>query len=104
MIIYAKEDNLKELTATGFSVVDFYSETCGPCKILASLMERVNTELPFVNFIKVNTTQYPGYSAEYEIDAVPTILFVSEGELKKRTIGLMDEGELKETIAKYLYE
>ncbi len=104
MIIYAEQNNLKELVSEGFSVVDFYSETCGPCKLLAALINRIDAELPFVNFVKVNITQYPDYSAEYEIDAVPTILFVKDGELKERRLGLMDEDELKETIGKYLYE
>ncbi len=104
MLLNADKDNLKELYANGFSVVDFYGETCGPCKILAPILEKIESELPFINVIKVNTTAYPEYSKEYEITAVPTILFVNDGEIKERQLGVMSESQLKEKIAQYMYD
>ena len=53
--------------------------------------------------IKVNISTYPAYAQQFEINAVPTILFLNEGELKKRTLGFMTETQLREKISEYLY-
>lgn len=103
MLIYAEEKNLNELIQEGFCIVDFYSDTCGPCKMLAPVLEKLESELPFVNVIKVNISTYPTYAQEFEIHAVPTILFVNEGELKERTLGFMTEAQLREKISEHMY-
>lgn len=103
MLSYAKENDLKELMAEGFCIVDFYSDTCGPCKMLAPVLEKLESELPFIHVIKVNTSTYPNYSEKYEIHAVPTILFVNDGELKERTLGFMNEAQLREKISEHMY-
>ncbi|HEY8365031.1 MAG TPA: thioredoxin family protein [Haloplasmataceae bacterium] len=103
MIIYAEENNLNELIKEGFSLVDFYSETCGPCKMLAEFLIRLDSELPFINIIKVNTTKYPNYSDEYQIHAVPTLFFIKDGNLCERHLGLLTTEQLKTKIAQYLY-
>ena len=104
MLINAGKDNLKELYSVGFSIVDFYGETCGPCKLLAPILERLESEFPFINVIKVNTDAYPNYSKEYEITGVPTLLFVKDGEIKERRMGVMHEAQLKDKIAQYMYD
>lgn len=103
MIVYAENDNLKELTREGFCIVDFYSDSCGPCKILAAILNRVEILFPFITVVKVNTSAYPVYSDEYRIDAVPTLLFINEGELCERHVGVLTEEQLKEKIALYMY-
>jgi thioredoxin len=104
MIVYAEENNLNELTKEGFCIVDFYSDTCGPCKLLATVFSKLETELPFVKVIKVNTSTYPNYTTEYEVNAVPTVLFLNDGELKERHTGFLSEDQLKEKIGEYMYE
>lgn len=103
MLMYAEENNLKELMQEGFCIADFYSDTCGPCKMLAPVLEKLESELPFINVIKVNISTYPAYAQEFEIHAVPTILFVNEGELKERTLGFMTEAQLREKISEHMY-
>lgn len=103
MIIYANENNLTELMNQDFCMVDFYSETCNPCRALAKILTKLDSELPFVNFIKVNTTQYPQYAEQYEVQAVPTLLFVRKGNVLERHLGLMNAEQLKEKIGTYLY-
>lgn len=104
MLTEAKQDNLKELIKEGVCVVDFYSETCGPCKALAPILNRLESELPFITVVKVNTTAYPNYAEEYEIQAVPTLLFYKDGMLCERHLGLLNGDRLKEKIGQYLYD
>lgn len=103
MLSYAKENDLKELTQEGFCIVDFFSDTCGPCKLLAPVLDKLESELPFIHVIKVNTSTYPNYTQEYEIQGVPTILFLNDGELKERALGFMPEEKLREKISQHMY-
>ena len=103
MIEYANYENYDKLLSEDFTLVDFYSETCGPCKVLSKILEEITYELPFVNIVKVNTTFYPKLGADNEIEAVPTVFFVKDGEILERVVGLMDREEVTEKIGEYYY-
>lgn len=103
MIEFANYENYEKLLSEGFVIVDFYSETCGPCKILARILEEITYELPFVNIVKVNCTAYPKLGTDNDIEAVPTVFFVKDGKLLERVVGLMDQDELTEKISEYYY-
>lgn len=103
MISFATYENYKELLAEGFTIVDFYSETCGPCKLFSKILEEITVELPFVNIVKVNTTNYPRLGSENNIEAVPTVFFVKDGEILERVVGMMEQEEVMEKISNYYY-
>ncbi len=103
MIEYANYENYNELLNQGFVIVDFFSETCGPCKVLAKVLEELAAELPFVNIAKVNTTAYPRLGMDNEIDAVPTVFFVKDGQIRERVVGLIDRDEIMEKISEHYY-
>lgn len=104
MLVEARENNLNDLVKEGFVIVDFYGETCGPCKILAPFLNRLESEFPFITVVKVNTTKYPNYSEELKITAVPTLMFYNNGELKERHLGVLSIEQLEERMSKYMYE
>lgn len=103
MISFATYENYNELLSEGFTIVDFYSETCGPCKLFSKILEEITYELPFVNIVKVNTTNYPRLGSDNEIEAVPTIFFVKDGEILERVVGVMEQDEVMEKIGQYYY-
>ncbi len=103
MIEYANYENYEQILSEGFTLVDFYSETCGPCKVLSKILEDIACELPFVNILKVNTTFFPKLGADNNIDAVPTVFFVKDGEILERVVGLMDRDEVMEKIGEHYY-
>lgn len=103
MISYADYDNYNDLLAEGFTIVDFYSETCGPCKLFSKILEEITYELPFVNIVKVNTTNFPRLGGENGIETVPTIFFVKDGEILERVIGLLEQDEVMEKISRHYY-
>ncbi len=102
-IQFATPENFDELTKEGFVIADFFSATCVPCKMLSQILEDIEAELPFVNIVKANTTDYPEFSDRFQIRAVPTIFFYQNGQQKEKHIGMMSAEELKEIIKKYLY-
>lgn len=101
MIKYADDKNYGKLLAEGFVIVDFYTETCAPCKVFAGILEEISEQKPELNIIKVNVTKYPVLAIENQIEAVPTILFVKDGEIADREIGLMDQDEIMEKVSMY---
>ena len=103
MISYANYENYNELLAQGFTIVDFFSVTCGPCKLFSKILEEITYDLPFVNIVKVNLTDFPNIGEENEIDAVPTIFFVKDGEILERVVGVMEQEEVMEKISQHYY-
>ena len=56
MIQQANSENFESLVQDGFVIVDFYGTTCVPCKLFARILEDLDTEIPFLNIVKLNTT------------------------------------------------
>ncbi len=99
----ADKTNFKELIAEDFVVVDFYGTTCVPCKIFSKILEDIEAEIPFLNIVKLNTTENPEIAQEYGITAVPTVHFYKDGRLVESHIGVMQAEEVKEIIAQRMY-
>lgn len=99
----ANEKNYDEMVKEGFVIVDMYGENCNPCKMFSKVIEELNYELDFVNVVKVNTTHNRDIAAKNNIAAVPTILFMRDGEVLERHLGFMSLDQVKEKIGQYLY-
>ncbi len=100
----ADNETFSALTAEGFTIVDFHSTTCVPCKMLSRVLEDLVLDYPFLNIVKVNITDHPALGREHEIEAVPTVLFLKDGQTQERVVGLMDEDEIIEKIKTYYYD
>jgi thioredoxin 1 len=69
-------------------VVDFWAEWCGPCKMLAPVLEEVATEQAGkVKVVKVNVDHNPGLAERYRIQSIPTLLYVANGEVRNQSVG-----------------
>lgn len=102
-ISIATDETYKDLISEGFVIVDFYTTTCVPCKMFSRILEDLTIDYPFVNIVKCNITDYPAIGKQNEIEAVPTVLFIKDGEEKEKVVGLMDEDEVIEKISEYYY-
>lgn len=68
-------------------VVDFYMAHCGPCKIMAPLLDQVAPQLPTVNFFKINVAAADGLMSQYNIRGVPCLIFFKNGVEVGRHVG-----------------
>lgn len=99
----ATAETFDALIREDFVIVDFYSSTCVPCKMFSRILEDIEAEFPFVNIVKVNTTEEPELGNRFDIRAVPTIHFYKDGERREERLGVIPEEELREMIGRYLY-
>ena len=94
MVKYLENENFKEVIGEGVWVVDFYADWCGPCKMLAPILEELDA-----NVLKVNVDNHEELATEFGVMSIPTVCFFRDGELKEKSIGFKSKNDL-ETILK----
>jgi thioredoxin 1 len=71
-------------------LVDFWAEWCGPCKMLAPVLDEIATEQSGrVRIAKVNVDSNPALAARYGIQSIPTLLYFANGEVRHQTVGVV---------------
>lgn len=98
--IMAKELLTKEefennvINSPTLAVADFFATWCGPCKMLAPIIEELSQELPDVKFYKIDVDKLRELAVEYSIRGVPTLIFFKNGEIKETVVGTRNKDEL----------
>ncbi len=101
MEIEIKDSNYKEVAAKeGLLVLDFWATWCGPCRALSPVMTEIAKEYDGkgVTVGKVNCDDNEDLSAEFSIRNIPTLLFIRNGEVKDKVVGLLPKEEIKAKI------
>jgi thioredoxin 1 len=76
-------------------IVDFWAEWCGPCKMIAPLLDEVAREKAgAVKVAKVNVDENPSLSSKYNIRAIPALLFFKNSQLRDQVIGVTSKKDL----------
>ncbi|MGD2180909.1 thioredoxin [Lusitaniella coriacea] len=84
------------LASTNLPVlVDFYATWCGPCQMMAPILEQVNAQLNNqVQIVKVDTDKYPRLASQYQIQALPTLVLFQNGQPIERIEGVVQAPQL----------
>ena len=85
------------------SVVDFWAEWCGPCRMIAPVIEELATEYgEKVKVGKVDVDNNPNTAMEYGVRSIPTILIIKDGTVVDKHVGVTTKAALTEKIEKAL--
>ena len=86
----------REVTQDGKPViVDFWAEWCGPCKMIAPLLDEIAREkADAVKVAKVNVDENQSLSLKYNIRAIPALLFFKNGQLRDQVVGVASKKDL----------
>ena len=84
-------------------VVDFWAEWCGPCRMVAPILDQIANENPGkVRIWKLNVDDNPSATRRYEVMSIPTMIVFKDGVLKKRIVGAKAKGALLQDLAEFL--
>ena len=76
-------------------LVDFFATWCGPCKMLAPVLEEVDPDYPDVEFVKVDVDEEGDLARRYGISVIPTLFVIKNGEVTANTKGYLNADELR---------
>ncbi len=84
-------------------IVDFWAPWCGPCKMVAPILDKLAKEYAGkVVVAKVNTDDNPDWAMKYGVQGIPTMLFIAGGKVVHRQVGALPERMLRETLTQFL--
>ena len=87
------------LEADGPVLVDFWAPWCGPCRVVAPVLEEINAEQDNLRIVKLNVDDNQQTAAAYEVMSIPTMIVFKNGQIAKKLIGALPKQRLEQEIA-----
>lgn len=102
-VLTVTKDNFEEVTSSRkVAVIKFGAPWCGPCKMIAPVLNNLSNDMSDVTFGDVNIDEDGDLAQQFNVMSVPTILIFKNGEIAKQSLGFSPENKLKDLILKYL--
>jgi len=106
-------ENITNLTAETFDeavaaangpvLVDFWAEWCGPCKMIAPILDEIATEHgDSLSIAKVNVDEAGEIAQRFQVMSIPTLIVFNEGEPAKRMVGALGKAKLLEDLSEFI--
>ncbi|HBV22212.1 MAG: thioredoxin [Jeotgalicoccus sp.] len=103
MALYDVNDaGFKEEVGSGLTLVDFWAPWCGPCKMIAPILEELAPEVEGkANIAKLNVDDNQATASEYEVMSIPTLILFKDGEPVDKVVGFQPKEQLAALIEKH---
>lgn len=97
------DDNFKQETSNGFSLVAFIAPWCPPCKRQATVIAELDSEVgKLITVGRIDTDENPETSKEFSIMSIPTLILLKDGKKVEQLTGFHDKAELIGMLGKYI--
>lgn len=84
------------------AIIDFYADWCGPCKVVAPILEELSIEFESIDFYKVDTEAQPELAAAFGIQSIPSMLFIRLDDKPQMVMGALPKEKFKQAIKEIL--
>lgn len=104
MTKHIADNNFKSevLDQKGIVVVDFFATWCGPCKMIAPIIEELEKEMTDIKFVKLDVDENPEVSNKYQIQSIPTLKVFKDGQDVDTVVGFLPKDQIKALIEKHI--
>lgn len=96
--ITSKNFEEEVLNSSEFVIVDFYADWCGPCKMMAPIMEEIAGEVENAKVCKVNVDEAQDLAIKYNVMSIPTIIIFKDGEIKQQFVGVTNKATILNSL------
>lgn len=100
-VINASDETFDEITKTGWVLVDFWAPWCGPCKMIAPILEQIAEERE-ITIAKVNTDENRNTPGRFGVRGIPTLVLFKEGQVIDQRTGASSKSNLDEWLEKHM--
>jgi thioredoxin len=94
--------DFRDRIARGSFIVDFWAPWCGPCRMIAPMIEQLASERRDLQFAKLNVDENPRTSVAFGVQGIPLLLFFKDGVERGRVVGAVPKGQIEAAIRQYL--
>ena len=97
-VIKLSDANFNEAVKNGLALVDFYADWCGPCRMMAPILEAVAAERADLTVAKVNVDESAALASRFGVMSIPTLVLLDGGEEVKRIVGARPKDALLQEL------
>jgi thioredoxin 1 len=102
-IVDVNDQNFQNEIESGIVLVDFWAPWCGPCRMIAPVLEEISNEIGNkIKIGKLNVDHNPETSRQYNVMSIPTLLLFKDGELVSEMVGYQPKEQLMDIITKHI--
>ena len=98
MVKELNAENFNEAVGSGISLVDFWADWCGPCRMLGPTIDEIAKENMDITVGKLNVDEHPELAGKYNVMSIPTLLFFKDGQLMDHSVGVVSKNVIQRKL------